>query len=626
MTYRTIFYLAATAACLGLLLWLIEQHDRETREADPLPPALFPGYDAAQINRLTIERDGWTLEIERRDREWRIVAPFSGRADSERVHHILASIDRLPVREILTPAQRRERGLSLRHFGLDAPRASLTLTDADREYTIRMGEESPLNDGVYVRAANRPELLLTDRSLAGLLPRSKDDLRDRRVLRGTPAEVVRLDIRPYGGSYIQLVRGEDDRWMLQQPLAAHTGRDAVRTRLDPLFDARAIEFLPEASSAMLADYALEEGEAVVQISIWQTGLAETMDLFFGKPVADHENQVYARRGDSSGVFTVPRTVRDAFLTGADDLRDPRVFRMHPWEVTGFELRHGREAVKLALRDHGWQVVQPVQWEADDKKAMDMAVRACELYVQRYLNDLPADAVEMGLDPPQYTLALWGPEPEGAADPAGDAGPANQLLIGARTGDGSGYYARTLHEDNLFTNLFTLPAERLEGLLIGTHEAGIKFTDPTLYHNRTVLAVAPETVWQIEMQRGGRREIVERDSDGNWIAVQPENTRVNMPQLDALLITLEHLQALRVEQHGIEQPAVFGFDRPGLQLTLRMTGTAALSRTLVSGFRARTDGIFVMVQGRDLVFSVSRETMDRLNRELTIPQADERRDP
>ncbi len=621
MKSRTIFYLAITAACLGLLLWLIEQHNRETHVAEQLPPALFPEYDAAEINRLTIERNGWTLEIERRERDWRFVAPFSGRADSERVHHILATIDRFPIREVLTPTQRRERGLSLRHFGLEAPHAAITLFDADREYTLWMGAESPLNDGVYIRTASRPEVLLTDRILAGLLPHAKDELRERRILRRSSAEVVRLDVRPYAGHYLQLVRDADGQWMLQQPLAAHADDDAVRTRLDQLFDARAAEFLPESSSAMLADYVLEEGEATVQISVWESGVDEATDLFFGKTVEDNENHVYARRGDISGVFTVPRVVRDTFLTRADELRDPRVFRIHPWEVTGVELRHGRDVVNLELRDHGWHVVQPVQWEADDEKIMNLTVRACELRIQRYLNEHPT-AADMGLEPPKYALALWGPNNETAAEGADDAGPVNKLLIGSRTGDGREYFARYAHEDNFFT----LPAEQLEGHLIGTTEDDIKIADPTRYHNRSVLAVAPENVWQIEMQRGGKREVVERDSDGTWTVVHPENARVNMPQLETVLIIMQHLQALRVEQHGIEQPAVFGFDRPGLQLTLRMTGTAALSRTLVSGFRSRTDGIFVTVQGRDLVFAVSRDIMERLNRELTIPQADERPEP
>ncbi len=605
------------AACLGLLLWLIEQHDRDQRDATVLPTTLFPEYLPAQIDRLRIERDGWTLDVERRDRDWQVVHPFSGRADSERIHNILAYVDRLPVREKLTREQREERGLSLRHFGLDTPHTRLTLADADREYSLWVGVESPLKDGLYIQAATMPHIFLTARTLSDLLPQTTDDLRERSLLKGIPADIVRLDIRPYAGSYIQLARDAHGQWMLRQPMAARADRDAVRKRLEHVFEARAKHFLPESTSALLADYGLENGEAIVQVSVWQANMEEGTDLFFGKPVDVEANDVYARRGDGSSVFTVPRHVRDAFLVEPNALRDQRLFRIEPWDVTGIELRDRENSVTLRLRNDVWQVVQPVQWNADNEKAMNMAVHACELRVSRFIGDSVTNAAALGLSPARYSLALWGKPGQTTNSLARERKPEKHVLIGARTEDGSEYYAR----DQENGRIFTLPATLLDGRLIGTNEAGMAFTNPLMYHGRSILAIEPETVWRIDIQMGDKHQIVERDSEGKWIAVQPDTRQVDVAQVKTLLAIVEQLQALRVEHRGIDQPAAFGFDRPGLKLTLELTGTGALSKTLVSGFRARTDGIFIMVQGRDLVFAVSRDIVDRLSHELVLPLTD-----
>lgn len=618
MKYATIFYLALVAACLGLLLWLIEQRDREQRIAHALPSALFPGYNPADIDRLRIERDDWHVEIERRDRDWHIVRPFSGRADAARIHHIVAYVDRLPVREKLTREQRETRGLALRHFGLDAPRIRVTLADAEREYNLWVGVETPLKDGLYIQTPAMPHIVLTDRTLSDVLPRSKNDLRDRSVFNGIPAETVRVDIRPYGAAYIQLARDEGGDWTLRQPFVARADREAIHQRLDKLFEARVQRFLPEDAGALLADYGLEDAEAAVRVSVWGTQTDNGMDVFFGRPVETDEGLVYARHGDQSGVFTVSRHLRDAFLAGPHTFRDPRLFRIDPGDVAGLEIRDGDDALTLRRRDHHWQVVQPVQWDADGGKVMEMVVHACELQVRDIVDDPPTNLAALGLSPSRYGLALWRRPDRDATNAFVLARePAQQVWIGARTRDGEAYYARAQGDESIVT----LSAAQLDGRLIGANHAGLPFTDPLIYHARSVLAVATQTVRRIEIQRGETHQIVERVPDGEWMAVQPEGGNVDVEQVKTVLALVETLQALRVEQRGIDQPAAFGFDRPGLKLTLEFSGAGSLSTTLISGFRARTDGIFAMVQGRDLVFAIGRDIIDRLNHDLIRAPAD-----
>lgn len=616
MKLRTIFHLLITSACLGILLWLIEMRDRENQIAHLATETVFPDFAPAGIERLRLVRPEWEIEIERHPRGWRIVSPFSERADSETVHRILDLFARLPIREQLAPDQWSERGLSPRHFGLENPRTTLTLTGGTREFELWIGTESPMDQGLYVRDASRQTILLTDRSIAGLLPASIDDFRERSFLMWAPADMTRLDIKPYGGAYIQIVRESDGRWMIRQPVTAYTEQGAISKKLDRLFDARVRGFLPVATGTLPAAYGLEDGEAVIQLTLWETGAETGANIFFGHPTPDDPEFVYARRDDSDGVFTVPRDIRDAFLATPGDLRDKRVFNIEPWTVTGMELRKGENAVLLQLRDTGWHVANPVQWKADDETALDTASRICELRASGFIAPAESgDLAKLGLLPERHSLTLWQAGETGTNSVNGMP-PAARLLIGIPTPDNTGYYAKREGD----TAVFTVSTDQLDGQLIGTNIAGVAYTDPMRYHDRGVIKIDPATVWRIGLQRGESQQIIEKLPDGVWQVVQPANHAVDTAQVQNVLEQLSQIRALRVEHRGIEHPASFGFDRPGMVLTLSLTGTDSISKTLISGFRSRTDGIFLRVQGRDLVFAVARETIDRLSRDLALPPA------
>ncbi len=620
MKYRTIFYLVLTTLCLATLLLLMEQRLAEESAARASFINLRPEYNPALIVRLRIESNGWEIDIERSEREWRIVNPFQERADSEKVNRILAHIARMPIRETMTREQWHERGLSLHHFGLDEPRSILTLSDGERKFVFSLGIQSPLDDGLYIRPSGTPFIVLTDHTLAELLPNTADGLRKQTIVEGIPLEIKRLDIKPYAAPYRQLVRDPvNDQWKLKQPIEAHTGKGVVEEMLYHLFDAKIKYFLPETASTLPSAYELENGEAQVQVTIWNNDTDNGTELFFGKPVTGNEALVYARRGDSSSVFAVPRHVRDVFLATPNDLRDKRVFTLAPLEVGGIKIRDKNdETVELRLKDTGWHVMQPVQWKADNETAVQMVFRLSALRTKKYITDPPVKRAELGLDPPDYELALWPLQHAQAnTDKTNSAPPAQRILIGKLTADKGEYYACTDHD----TAVFTVPFALLDGHLIGTNSAGMSFTNPLVYHDRSVISADPASLWRIELQHSDKHQIIERNDDGLWHVVKPENHRLNKDYLQTLLDTVSHLRALRVEHRGIEEPSVFGFDRPGLKLTLHFTGSDAISKTLITGFRARTDAVFAMIQGRDLAFAISRDRIELLSRNLTLPYAD-----
>ncbi len=610
MNYRTLLYLAVTATGLGLLLWLLDQRDIEDRAAQTIQTRLFTNLDASSIIRVGITRETQQIDLKRHDRTWRIVQPLSARADNDHVHRLLATLEHLPIREIITPEEWTARDLHPRDFGLAPPSATVTLTATDRDFVILIGRDSPLDDGIYIRTPDEPAILLIDRDLIAQLPRTASDIREQSLFDGVVEDVIQLDIKPYAGQYVQLMREPNDRWSIRQPVTARTEPGAIRQRLNRLLDNRIQTFLPTNGSELMAGYGLEDEEAILALTLWKNGADTGTELFFGRETEPDGDRVFARRSDSDGIFTISRDVRDAFLVNADDLREKLVFHIDPWTVETFTLRDADETIKLQLLDNGWHVMQPVQWRADDEHAMNMLIRIVELRAHNFVPPTEVDPAAMGLESPRYGLAVWTTR-NGDTPPDHERRPAGRMMIGNRTADGNAYYARRDGDPTVFT----LSAGDLEGRLISTNRAGMALTDPLVYRDRSVLSIAPESVWRIEFQRGERRQTIDRAGD-TWTVVEPAGHRANLDQVRIVLDSVRDLRALRVEQRTISQPAAFGFDQPGMVLTFHLTGADGLARTLITGFRARSDGLFAMVQGRDLVFALSHDTLGLLGRDLT----------
>jgi hypothetical protein len=135
----------------------------------------------------------------------------------------------------------------------------------------------------------------------------------------------------------------------------------------------------------------------------------------------------------------------------------------------------------------------------------------------------------------------------------------------------------------------------------------------------MLSLDPETIKRITVRNRDREETVERDPEHQWVAGSSTTNAPDPQAVEEVLFALSHLRALRIEEDGTRDLAVFGLDRPDMTLTVGLTGESGIQKTLLLGFRSRMDGVFAMVRGEDLVFVLDRRTADRLMRGLTRPR-------
>jgi len=586
---------------------------------------------AEAVTRVSVKQDGFFMDCVREDDEWTIRRPIRCRADEGGIAKLLDALEMMTRQEIVTSAQRENRGVSLDDYGLREPRARFVVWDALGRHEVTVGRDAPLSEFVYVIVEGEEDVLATHRRILDTIPKTVESIRDRLIMRWDAARTSRLELdRPEKG-FIQLAR-RDGRWLLQQPVVARADEGRVARILETLFSLRVERFMWDspvgdeldpaaevASSLKVEPYGLAPDEAV-RIGVWTEGEEVGDELLVGKPAGEDGREVYAKTGDSDSIFTVNAKVLDVFDVAPSDLRDRRVFDITPDTAGYLQIEEGNERITLRRGEsRGWEILDPVQWQADHDVVREVIQAVCRLQVEEFLTGGATNLAAHGLQQPAMTIALLpAPLVRGAAA-ASDGGKEDvdathsvpselpRLLIAKPRAEETTLLAH-LEGDKA---VYRIAREQLDALPANP-------TDPLLYRNRTVLALTPECIHRVAVTRGGYAETVARDGKGPWRVVSAPSNTVDKATLDELLFMAANVRALRIEGHNPVSFEPYGLDKPALSVTFGLSGEEGIQKTLLFGFKAKTDGIYSMVQGQDVVFVVPNGVVERLGRKLTFP--------
>ena len=219
-------------------------------------------FTSPDVTRLAIDHAGppadgqlaGALRFAKADGDWRIVDPLDVRADFGLVE---AMVGRVGSGEMIAIVEEAAEGEVLDPFGLDAPRATVTIEAAGETHTLLVGDENP-EMTVWARDASRPLVFTIDAALVDdLLRRSETyrqtDLFDFRPFNAT-ALVIERDGRslrfeqqppPEGeedDSDAPVVSTADDVWRRVEPSPAEVERTEMDALLRGLSDLSADSF------------------------------------------------------------------------------------------------------------------------------------------------------------------------------------------------------------------------------------------------------------------------------------------------------------------------------------------------------------------------------------------------
>ena len=162
---------------------------------------------------LRLRNGDFEVRCRRDGADWTMTMPVKTRADAGEIERILWRLHDLPCRDVITAREQRRYGRQLADYGLENPRARITVQDDAGRRVLLIGRETPLGKTVYVMQKDRDEIMVTDAAILDLAPTSEVPLRDRRLFRGDAYEATRVEIRGPSG-FLQVARSAGGDWRL----------------------------------------------------------------------------------------------------------------------------------------------------------------------------------------------------------------------------------------------------------------------------------------------------------------------------------------------------------------------------------------------------------------------------
>jgi hypothetical protein len=166
------------------------------------------GFNDGEVTAVTLNGPGGAVGLAKHDGNWQIERPSAHRADNNAVRAFLSTMRNLRATDF---ANDNPAPADLAAYGLDTPQRQITLRAGDQDVTLQVGKE--FEQGLYVRAANRPTVFVVGKWANRDLEKGVNDLRDKTLLTFDPTQAATLEVtRGDSGAFTLAANG--GKWSL----------------------------------------------------------------------------------------------------------------------------------------------------------------------------------------------------------------------------------------------------------------------------------------------------------------------------------------------------------------------------------------------------------------------------
>jgi Domain of unknown function (DUF4340) len=238
----------------------------------------------------------------------------------------------------------------------------------------------------------------------------------------------------------------------------------------------------------------------------------------------------------------------------DEKPKEKVFTIESAKVKELELS-ATDRIRLVKEGSAWRMAEPGPAPADTNEVEAVLTSLAGLELDEVVGDNVTDLAQYGLAQPRTTVTAT---VEGTAEPV-------KLLLGDKTPDGAGVYAKTGASPRVFT--------------VAAYQEGALSKKPFDLRDRDLLHVKQDAVASIDVT--GPEGAFSLASDGtDWKIVRPLETRAGRWSVDGLVGALASLRMESVAAETAEDLKPFGLERPAR--TVRLGLKDGSNRTLEIG--------------------------------------------
>ena len=522
---------------------------------------------SSAILRLAVARPAAPAAVLARTGRWRQYEPFTATVDEKVVLKVLDALTLAEIEDLISAADMAKLGLGPADFGLADPVLSLEVEGEGFSSRLTFGAATPAGTGVYVAVAGEDAVYVVASNVFAAVDLPVDGFRRRSVLPVDVEMVQSFDVKRGSGSFMRFVR-EGELWKMVQPQAASASALQVKTLLESLVAAEAVDFMwptgvegepASATPALLAGYGLDP-ETAVTITV-KCADARDWQVSFGKEAK--EGQVYALVQNAGAVVTVDTALKDLAVAETASFTDTRLFPVEAAAVSRVSIAEGGETYLLAKGEDG-------AWHLDAPVAAATDTATVNALLERLFALTAADRADVGV-----TVAL-----------ATNLAPA------------------------VVTRAAALGALRLEDL-----------------RSREILSIDPAQLKRLVVTRRGVEKptaVVYDPGRRTWnVEVSPIPGKVSPAAVDGVVSILSPLTAESIVQLKASTADLgdYGLETPQLTIAVDRTGDDTVRRNILIGDRAPSGGLYATVGAADVVFVLPKETVRQLYAPLVTRQGD-----
>jgi hypothetical protein len=412
----TLLGAAVVAIGLGLYAWFgvmkgEEKEAEQKRTAERLvQPVSRPdgGTEIVRYDHLVVKAKGETTELGRLpDQSWVISKPFRAPGNQRTAEDIVGTLQYSPLKATVEETPSAE---DLKRYGLDAPAVEVSASASGVEpLVLRMGNENPFNQTVYVQRGKDPKVYAMDAVARASVEKNTFDLRDRDVLAVRDLGVTHIEVHGKKHDWT-LGRDPGQPYAFLRPAKEDADTPAVSSWLSALQTTKATKYLEDTP----AERKRTGVEKPLVEAIFQRGTTETVRVRLAAGKADTD-PVYALREDQYGssLSEVPRTALAVLDKSPAELRDRSVLRVKPDDVSRIRMGTGDGAMVLERErptDGGpesWRLLGPTPAVADSFKAASLLYGITSLRSEMTEEKISSDPKTTGLGPSAKAVVLEG---------------------------------------------------------------------------------------------------------------------------------------------------------------------------------------------------------------------------
>ncbi len=550
--------------------------------------------DRDKITSVSIKNPDGTIELQKRDGQWRIDQPIQDKADSTTVAALFTTLETLKSNASIEAPDKDQ----LKEYGFSDPTTKIVLgEEKNKQIQIDIGKDAAVEGKVYAMVAGSKRVDVIPAELKNELSKKTDAFRDRKLADIPMKEVKSVDVKSAAGDL--LLEKKNSHWGVTKPLQARGDDARINDFVSQISNAHIEQFITDPN---VANYGLAEPAATITFSIDGSDKQVTLQVGSSPKDEKEKGKVYVKVSTRDSIALVSRAGIEPLLNAKpNDVRDRNLIRVESDIVDRITIEpSGKPKLVIARKSESW-----VRKDGDKDAAINEAAAKRVLsdlqgaQVSSFVSDVAADLPKYGLDQPQTKVTLSSFASENTAETNAGEKPIETILFGKV--EGNDVYVKLESEPFIATT----PKQILDAI-----PASVIQLQPLAIYN-----FKPEQLASIEIKKGEQPPIaIERDKDKGWKLAKGEGS-INQANAKSLASTLASLRASRWIESA---PADAALDKPSA-VTINFSmieNDKPISGKLTIGATTPDEMSYATALGVKGTFLLARPDVDALRAPLT----------